>query len=321
MEKYLSTRYTEIHFTARFIEDTEVVREKTSALRGGMGEMLLRAHCVSDRQCENCGFKDECIVQRTMYSKLENRPEFMHTGDSVGYIVHCTDTRKNFSAGDTLEFSLILFGKNIVYFSQYLNAFHALGMNGLGKNQSRFEIVEVSNLYRKPILDGNNVYMQNYRWQTIQDYVNHRKQQPTNKHGYLEGSLNKSDIIFDKLDLILETPLELKYQGDFIKDIDGAALQAGILRRLYILACFENVDIEERYNPETSFPDIVYQEAEKSESYRYSSRKDQHMKLQGIKGTARLENVTEEWLDLLLATEVIRIGKNTSFGFGKVRVK
>ncbi len=43
--------------------------------------------------------------------------------------------------------------------------------------------------------------------------------------------------------------------------------------------------------------------------------------LKGFVGKADLPDVSEEWLDLLLAGEVAQIGKNTSFGFGKYHLE
>ena len=43
--------------------------------------------------------------------------------------------------------------------------------------------------------------------------------------------------------------------------------------------------------------------------------------LKGIVGKADLTGISEEWLDLLLAGEVVQIGKNTSFGFGKYHLE
>ena len=102
MEKKFSIRYVKLHFTLRMLEDTELPLNKPSALRGGMGEMLLRANCIRDRDCENCDFESECIVRRTMYSKMEIEPKFMSAGDSVGYVIECEDYRTDFNEGDEL---------------------------------------------------------------------------------------------------------------------------------------------------------------------------------------------------------------------------
>ena len=70
LEEALKIRYIKLHFTVSMLEDTELPIEKVSALRGGMGEMLLRANCVRDRECGKCDFESECIVRRTMYSGM-----------------------------------------------------------------------------------------------------------------------------------------------------------------------------------------------------------------------------------------------------------
>mgnify|MGYP003309565716 CR=1 FL=1 len=44
------------------------------------------------------------------------------------------------------------------------------------------------------------------------------------------------------------------------------------------------------------------------------------MIFKGIKGSILLEHLEEDFLALLLAGEIIHIGSNTSFGFGRYRV-
>ena len=108
-------RYTKLTFVVQFTEDTMLPKQKVSAIRGGIGEMLLRTNCVRGRECEKCDFLDECIVQRIMYSKYEKKPSFVTTGESVGYVLECDNYKEEFYQGDQLSFQLILFGKNIVY--------------------------------------------------------------------------------------------------------------------------------------------------------------------------------------------------------------
>ena len=101
-------RYTKLTFVVQFTEDTMLPKQKVSAIRGGIGEMLLRANCVRGRECEKCDFSDECIVQRIMYSKYEKKPSFVTTGESVGYVLECDNYKEEFYQGDQLSFQLIL---------------------------------------------------------------------------------------------------------------------------------------------------------------------------------------------------------------------
>lgn len=301
LKECFNIRYAVLRFCLRFIEDTEIVRYKSSALRGGIGEMLLRSHCIADRQCESCGFTEDCTVQRIMYAKMEYLPEFMHSGDGVGYMVECLDERRRFKKGDYIEFVLTLFGKNIVFFSQYLQAVYTLGNIGVGTNKSRYEVVSVKNFLGEEILKQNFVSMKNYKYQTVKDYVNTRIEERENHE---QGKL------------VFKTPVTIKYQGEFIRIFVEDAVKANILRRIYILNCFEGAS-QDMYQPETEFPEIIFQRAEMVRQPRYSNRKENLMYLRGIQGEIELAGISREWERLLLAGEVLHIGKNTSFGFGK----
>ena len=68
--------YIRLRFRAEVVEDTYMPMDKESALRGGLGEMLLRQNCVSDRDCETCRFNQVCVVQHTFYSPMEKKPDY-----------------------------------------------------------------------------------------------------------------------------------------------------------------------------------------------------------------------------------------------------
>jgi len=299
-------RYIKLHFTVAFTEDTVLQKYKASALRGGMGEMLLRQNCIRDRKCEKCDFAGECLVQRIMYSKMEIQPDFMGGGDSVGYVLECENYREEFDAGDQLDFQVIIFGKTIVYFAQILDAFFRLGVYGVGKNKSRYEIVSVTNSRKEPILSGNDVIMENYRIEAVGRYVAHR--------------LKKFSADEDSVILKFQSPLALKHQGEFVREFEYEAIIAAVKRRLYMLACFEGI--------ETDVRGWILSEGVNSDSLeqhlvripRYSNRKNEKMNLEGIEGRCIISGIDAQILRVLLAGELLHIGKNTSFGFGRYHV-
>ncbi|MDE7432718.1 MAG: CRISPR system precrRNA processing endoribonuclease RAMP protein Cas6 [Lachnospiraceae bacterium] len=309
LENALKIRYVKLHFTVALLEDTQLPIDKVSALRGGMGEMLLRANCVRNRDCASCDFADECIVRRTMYSKYENVPQFVTTDDSIGYILECENYEQVFAAGDLLQFRLLLFGKTIVYFNQYMQAFFTLGREGIGKEHARYQIVSVTNTQNELLLAENAVYMQNYQVQTIDEYVNYRI-------GRIRRAAHHNSLVF-------HTPAALKYQGKFQEKYDIEAIWNAVLRRIYMLECFEGIAdtvYDMKALKDFVLPDIVRQEARRVNVRRYSSTQDRKMVLSGIKGYVLLDMIPEQMLPLLLAGELIHIGKNTSFGFGRYSV-
>ena len=304
--KAFDVRYVKLHFAAQIAEDTVLPVNKVSALRGGMGEMLLRANCVRDRNCGSCDFETECIVRRTMYSKMEIRPVFMTRGDSVGYVLECEDYREKFSAGDIFTFNLILFGKTIVYFSQFLNAFYALGQRGLGKEKGHFRITEVTNSKGEPVLDRDSVYMQKYVIASLGDYVQYREK-------VLAGK--------ERIRIKFQSPLSLKYKGEQQERFRIEAVMSACRRRVYMLDCFEGIECDLPVDNSFIIPE---EEAEMHRAVRvrrYSSRTDAGMELKGIEGELEISKPDPGSLQLLIAGELIHIGKNTSFGFGRYRLK
>lgn len=303
LEKALQVRYVKLHFKIRFWEDTRLPKNKVSAIRGGIGEMLLRANCIRDRNCGACDFESECIVRRTMYSKFERKPSFITSGDSVGYVLECENYEEDFRAGDTLGFQLILFGKTIVYFSQFLQAVCQLGAAGLGKEHSRYDIISITNTKGRELLEGQNVLMERYEIQTIGDYVRYR--------------LDSTSVW--EYRIRFKTPASLKYQGEFQERLSVEAIIPAACRRLYILDCFEGLDCQE-----TRWQGDLPGEEEVSSQvitvYRYSGTQDRKVALRGVKGDMKLSGLPEELLRILLAGEIMHIGKNTSFGFGRYRV-
>lgn len=305
----LQIRYIKLHFTIVLLTDTILPVDKVSALRGGMGEMLLRANCVRDRDCKNCDFESECIVRRTMYSKYEIVPRFVTTNDSVGYILECENYDEEFYEGDTLQFQLILFGRTIVYFNQYMQAFYALGIEGIGKEHAQYRIKSVTNTQNESLFDNSAVYMKNYNVQTLDAYVKYR--------------MNEMNSLNCQNRLVFHTPVTLKYQGKFLETYDMEAIWNAILRRIYMLECFEGLtftvyDVEEL--KDITLPDIVEQKIRSISVQRYSSTQDRKMLLTGIKGIIQVDLIPDQILPYFIAGELIHIGKNTSFGFGRYRV-
>ncbi len=304
--KALDIRYVDLKFTARVLEDSILPANKISALRGGMGQMLLLQNCIGDRNCECCGFADECLVRRMMYSTFEIQPKFAKRGNSIGYVMECGNHKEAFKAGERFTFQLLIYGKTIAYFSQFLQAFHMLGQYGLGKHEVRFEVLKVENGMGQTLVDRNNVYLRRLGIRTIGAYVESRSKQLAE-----HGCGNRMEF---------QTPVTIKYRGEFIREFQSEAIFHSVLRRIYSFDCFEGLPV-----PLMSFdrelPEILEQEARAASIPRYSSTVKGKMYLKGICGHVVFDHLQEELRLVLLAGEKLHIGKNTSFGFGQYRLK
>lgn len=308
--KALQVRFVKLQFTVEFPQDSVLPKDKVSAIRGGMGEMLLRMNCVRDRQCEKCDFESECIVQKIMYSKFVKKPEFVTTGGSIGYVMECENSQEIFKEGDKLRFYIILFGNTIIYFNQIYQALSILAEEGIGKNHAKYKIVDIRNIEGNSILDGKLINMNNYVVHMLYDYLVFRMVKTDN-------ILNKKEAV-----MIFDTPTTLKYQNDFLMKFEVDAIISAIRRRIYMLDCFEGIESGIlKFGEDDGKLKICRQECHIMSVARYSTRKEKKIFLRGIKGYLALEGMTEEMWVLLLIGELIHIGKNTSFGFGRYHLK
>lgn len=305
IEERLNISYVKLKFKIVFPENAILPKEKVSALRGGMGEMLLQQNCVMDRNCTKCPFEEDCIVRKTMYTQMKKKPEFMQGKDSVGYLLECVNYRTEIYAGESIVFYLTLFGKNIVYFSQYLQAFYRLGVSGIGKYAAKFYIAEITNQNGKVILNENQVNMKNYQINTVYEYAKKR-------YKFLKESGCRNELFF-------LTPLCLKYKGQYIQEFSSEAIMSALFRRIMMLDYFVENYLE---MPEiTTYPAVIKQESYLHSVNRFSSTQNSKVTLRGVKGTVQLSKIPEEYLLYLLSGEVLHIGKNTSFGFGGYTVR
>ena len=298
--------YIRLRFLTELLADARMPETKTAALRGGMGEMMLRQNCVMDRNCGKCFFHKACIVRNAFYTRMEKKPAYVTGDESVGYLIECTDPCTEFQKGSIFEFTMTLFGDSIAFFNIYLQAICHLGMNGLGKDRARFRILEVRNSgissdQRGTVVRGNTVNIEEYRIGMLSDHIRKRKEK-------LQASNGAWSIKF-------LTPLSMKYRQEYMTEFWAEALVKGAARRVQMLDYYIGTESE---IPEFSaYPEIRAQDVRRSSVKRYSGTQDSHMTLRGIKGKAVFGSMPDECLDYLIAGELIHIGRNTSFGFGK----
>lgn len=308
---YLQIRYIKLHFTLQILADGYLPSNKASALRGGMGRALMLTNCIGDENCADCGFREDCLVRRMMYPEMKIRPDFMKTQDSEGFIVECENHDEWFRQGDELSFNLLLFGRCIVYFTQYLQAFYNLGGMGLGKEHIPFHIVSVTNTTGDPLVRGMNVYKEQFKVATVEEYVRYRLTSSELHH------IAEEPAVFR---LLFHTPLSMKHGGQMQKVFSPEAVLTAVERRLFILNCFEGRKENEDYVRiplSDHFPSLLDQYVFNEKVKRYSGTQHSHMYFSGIRGWCDLAGTDATALILLLAGELIHIGKNTSFGFGR----
>ena len=294
-------KYTVLDFTIEFQTDSRVNANKTSALRGILGESLAMTNCIFDtenRNCSTCFFNEKCLGNCILNTKLKSRPYFLAEDFISPLIIECNDYREYYEAGDRLKFKLIVLQGTCVYIPYLIKAYEVAGMF-IGIKNNLFTIYNVKNEFGDVVFDGENIYKEKIIISSLKDYVMARKR-------FLHD-INKIEFV---------TPLRFKKNGKYCDNIDGEVLLTLILRRIESVSALEKDQmIHEKFDDTYKFKDM---EMFWSESERYSNRQKQKMALGGIVGTVLIENViNDELKDYLIAGELLHIGKSTVFGLGK----
>lgn len=291
-----------------------------SQVRGAMGWALKDVVCVSDKKCKNCKFKNSCV-----YFDFYEQKNAYH-----GY-------RLDFELGlKEYKFSVILFEKEVQNAPLIAAALHKmLCENGLEiagqivkfrhfelfiNDELCFDGKDLNlplNFAQEFILTQNLSQNSSKNLQNLKSNLNQNLSSNLNQN----FSENLSEILnpqnFPKACKIeLLTPLRIKKDNVFVrseslefKDILSSIFQ----RKNAILG-------KEREKSPIFQGEISRQNLHFTELTRKSNRQKTKMNLGGIMGEIFVRNLDAKSYEMLKLGELIALGKQCSFGLGKIKV-
>lgn len=291
--------------TCRFTTRAILPEYKGSTLRGAFGRALKNCACALRRQeCTSCMLAASCCY----FFIFEGREINRTTGKQHPYIFRVgDDTRRDYRPGDDFSFSLILFGKANDFLPHIIYAIQEMGKDGLGKNAPD----EGRYILEKVIRNDEVIYS---------DAILHRADGPADHALSLVADDRVNEIAVSCL-----TPLRLKFDN---------RLQDGLPFHLLIRTALRRVSsLESAYGqgePLLDYREIVARatkvqtktsDCRWTEIIRYSSKQKTTMQLGGITGKIVYhgENLGE-FLPLLRYCEETHLGKQTTFGLGRIKV-
>ena len=292
----LYIRYLKLHFIICFPEKVNVYRHKPSALRGGLGNILVEKYCLRDHQCKNCDFKEECLAQKILYGRYKIKPPSVTEGESIGYVIECEDYRETIPARGIVHFQMLLFGNTINYWRMIIESFSDLGDRGFCYRGVKYHLLEVTKTTGESIYKNGVYYPRAAVVHTVKEYVEYRLQKPKDMRA------------------IFYTNTNIMYRGEMIMEMQGKPLMAAISRRIFFLNCFEGIETKPVL---LDIPQIIDQDMKFGENRRYSTRTETAMFLKGIRGKVDFDAISDDTYAMMLAGELVHIGKDTSFGSGR----
>ncbi len=303
-------------FNCQFEVDSFLPVFKGSTLRGCLGRSLKKVTCALRTQsCQQCLLTENCaysnIFEPHNPPESAKRQKIRLAARPHPYILEPPmDSRRRYGAGDPFHFNLTLFGKANEYLPHVVYAAEMMGQQGLGRGsgngRGRFSLTAIQ-MGNEKIYDGSRRVLD--------------RKQPL---ATLEIPAISSKPI-RRLIVRLATPLRLKHQNKFQDHLPFHLLIRTALRRISAL--------EETYS--AGEPDLDYRglvrgaeqvatvcsDCKWVEIERYSSRQRTAMLIGGLLGAVTYEGELAEFEPLLKYCETTHLGKQTSFGLGKISVQ
>ena len=305
--------------TYRLLESTTLPPYKGGMLRGGFGYAFQRASCAQAcwGHAERCDAALLCPYRWVFETPHPEGVPHLHDLQDVPrpfVIEPPLDQKRQYAAGDTLEFGLILIGRGIDYLPYFLVGFAQLGETGLGRDlaKARLERVEALEPFR-PV--GTPIYQDGRVLELGELPLFNLAELP------VRAAAMPADLRLE-----LHTPLRVKRQGSFIETLDLGAITQSICWRSGALSTFHGAGLwQADYRPlveaaravRVERADVRWVDWERTSTRGGDQRQ---MKLGGIIGSAALREVPVAVRAALLAASVLHVGKACVFGHGWVGV-
>ena len=309
--------YGKYLFSGIFEEDAILPYYKGSTFRGVFGHALKKVVCALKRQdCKDCLLREKCVyffVFETPAAVNDPGGRKRIASPPHPYVIEPPDnTKTHFKKGESFDFTLLLFGRANDYLPYFIYAFEQMGKMGIGQRiEGRRSVFKLKRV-------------------TAGDSPVYSSQDNKIGKGKFTHDLIAPDYLSEEykpvrcLDLILQTPLRLKFENSLQASLPFHLLVRAMLRRISSLNNYHG-----NGEPSLDYRGLVERAGSVEicrtslkwfDWKRYSGRQDKSMLMGGMIGKVRYSGNLGEFVPLIKFCEKVHIGKQTSFGLGKIKI-
>ena len=302
-------KYLDLDFHCRLLTDAAFSAYKGSMLRGALGASLRRGMCMTRRSdCDDCMLSKNCVFPRVFKplpaGNLPAPPPFCLSPD--------LEEKREYAAGESFSFGLKLFSYATEYLPFFVQAFRAAGEKGVGKisPEGKFALAKVE-------FEGRSLY----------DAEEDRLEIPEPLNAPLPGINKDNDNGWGRIKVRLLSPLRHKAENRFSAKLEFIDLFHLVLRRIKALSLLDGLayqlerDSYANLRAKAEETRIIEDNTRWKDWKRYSSRQDSMMNFGGLIGDITYEGPVAPFREFLKFAEIARIGKQTSFGLGQVKME
>ncbi|GEM_PF-1862471 len=310
MKDFFNLNYVNLDFNLKFKGPAKFPPYKGTTIRGALGMGFKNTVCLyKKRSCAECPFKEKCSFAYNFETPVTKNAPVLKKYQNAPHpfiIIPDSEKKQEFYAGDNFAFTIRLFEKGILFYAYYIEAFRHIEKNGIGikENRGKFVLTEV-NLCNKPIFRNGDFLIENF------------------SECVFKPKLLRRPI--KNLTLEFITPAKIIENGKVTLKPTFRTIIKSLLWR-YSLIKFWHSDHE----PFSSFyKELIHKSEQVTISNlsiepvrikRFSTRKKVYMELLGFMGVITFAGELSEFIPLLQIGEIINIGHNTSFGFGRFKI-
>ena len=296
----MNITFADYHFKLKFQDEFRYPTFLGSTIRGGFGRVFRNLTCLTkERNCLDCILLESCPYAYIFETGVRESGKKYNAPHP--FIFNIPDIKKDIKKGETMDFSLILIGNGIQYFPYFVFSIAYLCTKGLGRESSKFTISHIKK-------DNKVIY----------------KDKKLEKGWDKPEKIDLNYVNTDAITINFISPTKLIHNGKLIRTPDFYVLIKAITRRLKLLQNYHNIGYEKDNSPllETSKNiKVVNYYFENIELKRFSTRQKRKIKYDAFKGRVTFKGNITPFMELLKIGEIIHIGKATSFGFGRYKLK
>lgn len=298
----MTLSYQQFDFTLKFQSPAKVDVNPLFILRSMLGKNLRSMCCISKQStCPECMYNKTCayayifetiMLQENSLLPGTNRASHPYSFSTKRVQRETTLTEYNFT--------ITLFGKAIEYLPYIYAAFVRSGKDGLFRDRTEFEIVNVS-------IDGKSILISENQIDTSI---------PSKEWTF---DFNNNDKTQAEILVELKSPLRFKTNGKYSLDFTASDFMKCLYRRAKTL-CMLYGTLEDEFNYEpTEGMTIEGKNLRWLDFNHYSARQKRGMELGGAFGSFKLSGEFSNFeLALFELNRIANAGKNTNFGLGQI---
>jgi hypothetical protein len=308
-------KYLQISFKFKANAEIAFPANPANTFRGALGFQLLRIACVqrktSNNGCRNCDLFGRCAYAKCYETA---KPHIQGKGgegnEDMPHLMAIDSGfpgQQTLPAGSNFSFKILLFGHGIETVPYIIVSARNAGLMGLTRQRIPCDLVEVTEGDGKKII-----------WTEANDHL----QIPEASQLHLrEPNLRETEVACINLQFITPVAFKDKRTGHPTLEPDFSRIVGSLMRRYSSFEASEGNELNwnfaeiARLARQVRLTSInaapVYWE-------RFSSRQNQRIPISGIIGQATYEGPVRPFYNLLEAGQIIRCGRATTFGQGRI---